>query len=198
MFNDDVESRFFESLPNETCGRHFSNHRTDFPLYFKQSAYNWVAVSPYEPPSYDLDGNQIPQTEVGVVFFGEEDVRNMSCLLFSGKLFFTYWLIYGDEFHVTRELFSEFPSPFEKLSETDRKKLLELYEEFEAGLETCVQFKLNAGRRVGTYNTSRLWHITDRSDKIFLKYFTHNVDEVWQSIEQHVSQTVLTAQDEEE
>ncbi|MCS6989613.1 MAG: Eco57I restriction-modification methylase domain-containing protein, partial [Chloroherpetonaceae bacterium] len=46
MFNDAVEAQFFESLPKKTCGQFFKSQKTKYPLYFKQSAYNWIAVSP--------------------------------------------------------------------------------------------------------------------------------------------------------
>ena len=59
-------------------------------------------------------------------------------------------------------------------------------------LENVIQFKLNAGKNVGSYNTSKLWYITDKSDRIFLKYMTDNPEEVFESIERHVSQTVTT------
>jgi len=58
-----------------------------------------------------------------------------------------------------------------------------------------VQYKLNAGKKVGTYNTSKLWHLTDKSDIIFLKYWAETPESVSNSIENHISQTILSNSD---
>ncbi len=64
-------------------------------------------------------------------------------------------------------------------------------------LEDTIQYKLNAGKNVGTFKTSKLWHITDKSDLIFLKYLCDNPQEVFDAVENHVSQTIVTVSDEE-
>lgn len=45
---------------------------------------------------------------------------------------------------------------------------------------------------MGTYNTAKLWHLTDQSDAIFLKYLTKEPDKVFGSIQRHVDETIKT------
>jgi hypothetical protein len=195
MFNDNTEARFFEDLEGDLVAGKLVKH-SKHRLYFKQNAYNWICISPICPPSYDQDGKAIPQTKVSNFGVLNEEIQKLLLLLFGGKLFFAYWLVYGDEFDVTQDLFSSFQFPFSKLSPTDRKLLIRISREFESKLPETVQFKLNAGKKVGTYNTAKLWHLTDESDRIFLKYLTKEPEIVFESIERHVSETIKTDSDE--
>ena len=58
--------------------------------------------------------------------------------------------------------------------------------------KNIVQFKLNAGKKVGSYNTAKLWHITDKNDLIFLKYMTNQPEQIFERLTHHVAQTVIT------
>jgi hypothetical protein len=55
-----------------------------------------------------------------------------------------------------------------------------------------IQFKLNAGINVGTYNTSQLWDITDISDMIFFKYITDSPVKLKEKIESHICKCVIS------
>ncbi|MCD8203354.1 MAG: Eco57I restriction-modification methylase domain-containing protein, partial [Prevotella sp.] len=72
-------------LKNKTSGK---------LLYFKQVAYNWLAVSNCPPPAYDKSGNTIEQTKLAKLAFSKK-YYNFILLLLSGKILFTKWLVYG-------------------------------------------------------------------------------------------------------
>ena len=61
-----------------------------------------------------------------------------------------------------------------------------------------MQFKLNAGRRVGNYNLAKCRDITDRSDRILAGALGYG--DVWEDIELYYAQTVKTefSDDEDE
>ncbi|MDR2406654.1 MAG: hypothetical protein LBE13_00850, partial [Bacteroidales bacterium] len=104
----------------------------------------------------------------------------------------------GDEFDVTKENLLSMKVPFDKLTPDDKSMLTKLTVEFSEELKNSIQYKLNAGKKVGTYNTSRLWHITDKSDMIFLKYMCDKPEEVFAKIEDHVYHIVLSGRGEVE
>jgi len=117
-------------------------------------------------------------------------------LLFGGRMFFSNWLIYGDDFHVTLKNLTAFGLPVQEFYQRDRKKLASLADEFKNGLQKTLQFKLNAGKQVGSYNTSKLWHITDQSDMIFLRHMTDVPELAFESIILHTTQTIKTERNE--
>ncbi len=194
MFNDAVEAEFFENLDGESIAEKISK-RSIHRLYFKQNAYNWICVSTNPPPSFDLHDRRIPQTQIADIALSTEEIMRIMLLLLSGRLFFAYWLVYADEFHVTKETFESFPFPFSILDALDQQRLIELSSSFEERLPETIQYKLNAGKRVGTYNTAKLWHLTDQSDEIFLKYLTNDPKRVFESIQRHVAETIKTVTD---
>jgi len=183
VYEDTISSNGFEDKINGT------------KIYFKQSAYNWLAVSLDEPPAYDKDGNKISQSMVGTVKVNRNFAK-IILLFFCGKLSYTKWLSYGDEFHLTLQNLLSFPFPFEDLSEEENAKLNKYADEFIAKLPSTVQFKLNAGKNVGTYNTAKLWYITDKSDAIFLNHLTDRPIEMWQEIENFIACSVITGKKE--
>ena len=166
-----------------------------YQLSFKQNAYNWIAVSVEPAPCWE-NSKKIEQTQTQSIFFNTQEERDVILLLLGGKIFFSYWLTFGDEFHVTKNDLLSFRFPFKLLSREDKLKLLNLAKEFVDGLEETIQYKLNAGKQVGTYNTSRLWRITDSADRIFLKYIASEPQIIQNEIENHVLSTVLTEEDD--
>lgn len=189
MFNDAIEAKIFENN-NSSFIKEFLNRSSSHKLYFKPSAYNWISATPKEPPAFDKDGSPINQTND--INFVNDEIRKICCLLFNGRFFFSYWLIYGDEFHVTQDLFEEFRFPINEIKKKDKEKLADLYREFAVNLKNVIQYKLNAGKKLGNFNTAKLWRLTDRSDKIFISCLTDDVERVHRSILKHIQTTVLT------
>ena len=197
MFNDEVETDFFQGVRHSPISKYVAK-QSAHSLFFKQSVYNWISVSLEPPPCFNDRGKAIPQTKISKIVLNDEETKKILLLLFNGRMFFTHWLIYGDEFDLTSGDLTSFRLPIDKFSTEDRGNLLKLADEMAGELGNVIQFKLNAGKNVGSYNTSKLWHITDKSDKIFLKYMTNSPEEVFESIVCHVSQTVLTNKSEQD
>jgi hypothetical protein len=194
MIDSCILSDFFENSKGKNLACYvISNSKNK--LYFKQSAYNWITVSPEPAPCFDKNENSITQSQVSDICFNEEQVKNYALLFLNGKLFFSQWLTFGDEFHLTKDDLTSVKVPFDDINEFDKKILNYLSEKFSASLKDTIQFKLNAGKNVGTFKTSKLWHITNQSDLIFLKYMTDKPIEVFNAIENHVFQTVITVDD---
>jgi hypothetical protein len=98
-------------------------------------------------------------------------------------------------------MFADLPIALAQLPSTDRKQLLGIVPELKAAVEEAVQYKLNAGKRVGNYNLAKCRLITDKSDALLARAF--GLDHVWDDIELLYVQTVKTdfesdgAEDEE-
>lgn len=190
MFNSQPLADFFNSVsgfPEELKRKKYG-----MPIYFKKIGYNWVTATEKAAPCYDGEtGKELEQTELGIIYAEKDDVPLM-VLFFCGKMFFTYWLTYGDEFHVTRETLLSFYPNFKELTEQERIKINILYEQFSKRLDSTISFKLNAGKRVGTYQTASMWDLTDKSDAIFLKHLSDKPEIVKEAIEENVTESVVT------
>ena len=100
----------------------------------------------------------------------------------------------GDDLNVTRWVFAEFPLDIESLPSAASERLLSLCNELQTEMEHAVSFKLNAGKRVGTYNLANCRSVTDRADKILCEVM--GLIPVSDDLELLYSQMVLTDFDE--
>jgi hypothetical protein len=148
MFNDAVLGNFFENCTGKLLGTYKVRHSA-FRLFYKQSAYNWIAVSDRPAPSFGPSGRLIPQTQVKAVMLASEDVQKFAVIYLSGRVFFSRWLTYGDEFHVTLDDLMSSKIGFDSLSDSDKRILNKLSAQFIHELDDTIQYKLNAGKRVG-------------------------------------------------
>ena len=185
MFPSTILGSFYEKQK----ASNLTESKVGKELYYKKTAYNWLSISNIKPPCYDKNNKCVEQTQLGYLKVDKE-LYKYYLLLMNGKLFFSKWLIFGDDFHLTKDDLLAFHFNFSKISSEDKAKLDKLYQEFTNKIEKTVQFKLNAGINIGTYNTASLWYITEQSDKIFLKYITDNVAEIYDSIDNHIYSTV--------
>ena len=158
-------------------------------LYYKGVGYNFLSISSVRPPAFR--GEKEEYVPIGEVKFKEDYYKYLQ-LLFCGKFYLSKWLTYGDDFHVTSDDVMSFVFPFDKISTHDRSELEKLYNLFTKKLPKTVQYKLNAGINIGTFNTSLLWSITDQSDMIFYKYLCDDPEEVRELIENHLAKCVIS------
>ena len=171
-------------------GTHKAPRPTGHVLYFKKTAYNWLNFCRRQPPCYDSQGNAVPHTKFGRVYFPDNQSLELAMLLANGKLMLVYWFAVADDFDVTHWNFADFPIDFRRLEPNHRKRLLELTSELEGAMHENTQFKLNAGKRVGNYNLAMCRRITDRSDAIFLDAL--GIIDAWDDVELYCAQAVRT------
>ena len=137
-------------------------------LYVKKTAYNCLSITATPAPTYDENEHLIDSDSS--IMTVNNDIWKEVNLLLCGKLMYTLWLTYGDDFHLMPSMVDNFMFPWNKVSHQDKLKLQYIYNKFENRLSATLSFKLNAKKNVGTYNVRDLWSITDESDLIFLKY----------------------------
>jgi hypothetical protein len=164
-------------------------HATPYVMHFKKTAYNWLNFCRNLPPCFE-GKRRVEHTQFGQMYFLDAETCELALLLGNGKLPFVMWCAVGDDFHVTRWNFGEFPIDFTRLPVATRSKLLRLVPRLEEAMEEAIQFKLNAGRRVGNYNLAKCRHITDKSDKILAEAL--GLLHVWEDIELYCTQVVKT------
>ncbi|WP_311155956.1 Eco57I restriction-modification methylase domain-containing protein [Prevotella histicola] len=189
-----LDSEFIQSIYENKRGYAIAaleDNLNGICLYYKKVGYNFLSISNIKPNAFDLEGNPTPQTKLGTLKFLPQYNKYIQ-LLCCGKLYISKWLTYGDDFDVTGKDITSFTFPFNEISNKDKETLDSLYEEFCKNLPSTIQYKLNAGIKVGTFNTAMLWDITDKSDMIFLSYLTDNSLLVREVIENHLAKCILS------
>jgi hypothetical protein len=183
--------RAFEHLAESkrTLQAVVSPRSTRHVLHFKKTAYNWLNFCREMPPCYEGD-RRVAHTKFGEIYFPDADTLRLALLLANGKLMLVFWFAVADDFDVTRWNFGEFPTDLSSLSAAQRAKLLSSVPELEEAMAAAVQFKLNAGRRVGNFNLAKCRTVTDKSDAILAEAL--GLSDAWEDIELYYAQTVRT------
>lgn len=173
-----------------TIEANLSRKQTEHVLHFKQTAYNWLNFCRHLPPCFDSQDNLIEHSKFGQLYFESADDCDLAMILANGKLMFLFWMALGDDFDVTRASLASFPLGLANLSEEIKLELLSNVKRLEEAMEKAVQFKLNAGKKVGNYNLALCREITDTTDKLFLDAM--NLSDLWDEIELFYCQCVRT------
>ncbi len=143
------------------------------------------------PPAYE-GKKVINPSGVDVAYVDSLEIQQILLTLFSGRLYFSKWLVFGDDFHYTLSELKNFSFPFGKITVSDKNRLMEIFSELKIRIKETLQFKVNAGKKIGTFNTSKLWDLTDESDLIFLRYITDNPIVVNEELKTFVSQMAVS------
>lgn len=158
-------------------------------LFFKKSAYNWVSFA-FEPaPSYGATGKKLPVTETGQTSFESNQSATLAHTFLNGKIGLIWWMMVGDDFHVTKANFEAIPFPAD-IQPDNLRELINLSAELRTSMDANIVFKLNAGKRIGNYNLAKCRVVTDRSDVIWAKEL--GIHELWSDIELAYAQIVKT------
>ncbi len=111
--------------------------------------------------------------------FQNERSRDLALLCLAGRWGYLWWLMFGDEFHVTRSVLSALPCDIERLAASHHppcdmelvslvQRMLGLSRELQDEMVKYVEFNLrgsgNARMLVGRYMMWKLRHITDEAD----------------------------------
>ena len=189
MFNSQTQAAVLLSKKGKRVEELFETPQAE--LCFRGSGYNWLTVTQSPAPCYDEYHKKIPVTNLKTIKVPKRWYKAL-LLLFDGKITLSRWLTYGDEFNITLKPFNDSRVNFESMSKSDLAALDKLYSEFEKRLPETLQFKLNCGKQIGTYNISKLWDITDKSDAIFMKYLCDDSIEALEAIEDHIASCVIS------
>ena len=146
-------------------------------LGFKTTAQYMLGVFVSLPPTIDAATGgpaRMGSDRHQWLRFRDTVSRDLSLLALSGRWGYIWWLMYGDEFHVTRSTLAAFPGDIEGLAkrtpgDMELVILLELSRTLHEEMPKHLAWKLNAGVNVGRYNMLKLRHITDRADWLFAK-----------------------------
>jgi Eco57I restriction-modification methylase len=166
---------------------------TKFPLHFKMIGRNWLSFSAIPAPCFNSEGIEIESTEYGTAYFSTAHEQEAATLLLNGKLLFLFWIATGDDFHVTRSVFNEFPIDLLDLIKITPTKLKRLSNMLGNEMKNNITFQTAVGKRVGNFNLSKLRHVTDQSDLLICEHL--GIAEIWQDIELLYSHTVRTPLD---
>ena len=166
-------------LVSEAFGKLVSNNRPissvivsnrGYSLAYKKVARYMLGISEKPPPTQ----GRATTHRYGYLHFLNLKHRDMSLLALVGRWGYLWWMIFSDEFNVTKGPLCAFPGDIERLSgypmnnyeeiSTEHHRLWKLAKELKEEMPKHLKWQTNAGVRVGRYNMIKCRHITDEAD----------------------------------
>ncbi len=161
---------------NRPLAESLSHRHTRSVLSFKTVAQYYLSVFVTPPPSLDPVTGSTAVTKskrVGELHFDCDETRDLALLILAGRWGYLWWMMYGDEFHVTRRTLAAFPGDIERLAtpagDMELATLAGLSRTLQNEMPNHLAWQTNAGVKVGRYNMLKLRHITDRADWLLAK-----------------------------
>jgi hypothetical protein len=98
------------SEKNRPLGLAASNRATKQFVFYQESAQYWVKAT-VGIPYYAKNGRVGAPAHGRHLFFDDEARAKIACAVLNSSLFYTYYIAYGDCFHVSNSLVTSFPVP---------------------------------------------------------------------------------------
>ena len=139
-------------------------------LWYKNVARYILGIAHDPPPRINYKGVIESYSYDKVLYFSTTEHRDLSQLILSGRWGYLWWLIFGDEFSVTKGVITSFPAGLNNLQvSVQAPNLLILAIALQEELPKHLKFKANAGLKVGRYDLRECRYITDKADWLLAK-----------------------------
>lgn len=155
---------------------------SDHRLGYKTTALYSLGIYVKEPPTVDPTTRIPAKTSTqrsGWLYFANSIQRDLAFMCLVGRWGYLWWLIFGDEFDVTRGVLAALPCDIKQLEDAETQSLrtpcdkklvdlvnriLDLASELQTEMPKHLKWMLKAGVDVGRYDVGALRHITDEAD----------------------------------
>lgn len=181
-----VAAAFARIAKEQPSLRDITTRQSAFELGFKRNAQYTLRVYTEAPPTVDPETGMPPlknTAKPGWLFFGDTAQRDLALVMLAGRWGYLWWLMFGDEFNVTKGVLEAFPSGIGRsglgsdqsavqpnASDTGlMEDLLRLSIDLQRQMPHHVAWKLNRGLMVGRYNMLKLQYLTDEADLLLAR-----------------------------
>lgn len=120
----------------------------DKPLYYHNCPVNWIRATTFIPAfRSDREGTKV-SSQIRRLNFQDEGLRDAAICIINSTLFFWYWLIYSDCYHLTGREIGSFPINLDQLAHQWGEQLSSL------SARLMLDYKDNSRERTYIYKTT--------------------------------------------
>jgi len=135
-------------------------------VYFFGVAYRWLVATKRLPPLNTPTGAPVHLTGFNTLLFRTPILAWQHVAVLNSTFAFWFWLLYGDSFHVTKQLLGSLPIGVTKLSSNGQAELVELGKQLQREMFKHVFFNVMQGRTTANYDLLKCRHITSKIDSL--------------------------------
>ncbi len=160
-------------IPKSRKGK--ANCKGKVYLGYSQSAGNFISVFREDPPCFDATSlSRMSVSEIGHLALASDADTYAALAATAGELYFWYWLVRGDGFHVTNTIMRDYLGVLDCLTSEHYALLIELGRILDAERNRWLVFTKYANRCVGNFSYRDAFRITRRADLLVLNALSVN------------------------
>jgi hypothetical protein len=148
-------------------------------IFYQEATQYWVKATA-DLPYYAKNGKVSAPAHGRYLYFPDDDTAQIVCAVLNSSLFYSYFIVYGDCFHLSDTLATSFPlAPSVK----GDKSLIKLNEKLKQDLKRRAQKKtitMRDGAKISydEFNVSESKPIIDEIDRVLAKHYGFTDEEL--------------------
>ena len=164
---------------NRPLGLSTANRVTKHFVFYQESAQYWVKAT-VGLPYYAKNGRVGAPAHGRHLYFAEEGYANVAFAILNSSLFYTFYIAYGDCFHVSDSLATGFPVPPSALSDKHlQAHATKLMRDLERNAERkTIRTKDNDKISYAEFCVSESKPILDEIDTVLAKHYGFTAEEL--------------------
>ena len=165
-------SHRFLSRPKRTLDRVISTTPTEHFIFYQEATQYWVKAT-VGLPYYSKNGKVAPPAHGRFLYFSTKPMAQVIHAILNSSLFYTYFIAYGDCFHLSDTLARSFPVPPAAFDDLELQGLASaLSRDLEKHAKrTKITTKDNDTIIYAEFNVSDSKSIIDKIDKVLAKHY---------------------------
>ncbi|MFX0091963.1 MAG: Eco57I restriction-modification methylase domain-containing protein [Candidatus Hodarchaeota archaeon] len=100
--------------------------KSPYRLYYHNVARYWIKATDFNP-FFKKNGQIGTSTNIRILFLPDEETQKFIGCILNSSIFYLFWQMYSDDFHVTHFEIMNFPLNPERLSQTQHQQLCQLF-----------------------------------------------------------------------
>ncbi|HMF32266.1 MAG TPA: DNA methyltransferase [Candidatus Lokiarchaeia archaeon] len=163
-------------------------------LYYFTMAYHWLTISARLPDT-SAAGKPVALTSLIPLPFVSDEARWTGLALLASSLGFWWWQVFGDLFHVTRTVLTQFPVNPANIPPDVQQELGVMARELQDGIDQAVTYFTKKGVTNANFDLTRAFSHIARIDAALWDYLGVTPEEVaalYANYTQTTGKTILT------
>ncbi|MFX1532968.1 MAG: Eco57I restriction-modification methylase domain-containing protein [Promethearchaeota archaeon] len=142
-----------------------------YHIYYHNVARYWIKATDFNP-YFKRNGQRGTSSNMRILSFPDEESKNIIGCILNSSLFFLFWQMYSDDFHVTLFEIKNFPLNPERLSQMQHQQLGQLFNQLMVNRKKHSFIKkLKNGIEYQEFQPGHAQEIIQQIDKILLQMY---------------------------
>lgn len=176
-----IEQQILRKMFNQnSIGNHFGSSH---PVYYRNMGNFYYKLAFDDIPKYFKDGKLQMSSTVSILNTRSKTDKYCFISIINSTLFYYYWILFSDCYHLSKSDISSFPLDLDLLPERKKEELLKLATDYLSSIEETATWQVEnkkdgSLKRYRRYFPQNSKPVSDKIDKILAKHYGFTDEEL--------------------